>query len=139
MLAAMWLEVPQSRADIVSAWQRPNAVLFIGGGREGPVRLRSLDFVPKRWARALAASLAARVIEAQYHDAVRTRTADLYTAYVDVQEAQAQARLTQASLTSVQELAKVTRRLADSGQVARADSGQVAASPRGERRGGRSP
>jgi hypothetical protein len=42
-LAAMWLEVPQARADIVSAWQRPNSVFFIGGRREAPVRLRSLD------------------------------------------------------------------------------------------------
>ncbi len=108
-LAAMWLEVPQARADIVSAWQQPNSVFFIGSGREGLVRLRPLGAVPKRWARALAASLAAQVIEAQYHDAVRTHTADLYTAYVDVLEAQVQARLTRASLTSLEELAKVTK------------------------------
>jgi cobalt-zinc-cadmium efflux system outer membrane protein len=119
-LAAMWLEVPQARADIVSAWQQPNSVFFIGSGREGLVRLRPLGAVPKRWARALAASLAAQVIEAQYHDAVRTHTADLYTAYVDVLEAQVQARLTRASLTSLEELAKVTNGPAESGQVARA-------------------
>ena len=88
-LAAMWLEVLQTRTDILSARQQPDSLVFIGGGKDGPVRLRPLDLLVKPWARALSAHLAARVTEAQYRDAVRTRIADLFTAYVDVQQANA--------------------------------------------------
>jgi cobalt-zinc-cadmium efflux system outer membrane protein len=126
-LAAMWLEVPQARADVLSARQQPNSLLLISNGKDGPVRLRPLELIPKRWARAFAAGLAARVTEAQYRDAVRTRTADLYAAYVDVQEAQMQAQFARASLGGVEELTNVTKLLTESAQVGKTDLGRVAA------------
>ncbi len=126
-LAAMWLEVAQARADILTARQRPNSVLYIGGGKDRPSRTRPLEVVPKCWARALAASLAARVTEAQYQDSVRTRTADLYTAFVDVQEAKSQARYARRSLAGAEDLTKLTKDLAASGNVAKADLARVIA------------
>ncbi len=126
-LAAMRLEVLQARADILSAGQRPNSLLFIGGGKDGPVRLRLLDVPPKPWVRALAACVAVRVTEAQYRDAVRTRTASLYTTYVDVQEAQVQARFARRSVTGVDQLMKTTKLLAETGQIGKTDLGRTAA------------
>jgi cobalt-zinc-cadmium efflux system outer membrane protein len=119
------LEVTQARADMVSAGQRPNSLVFFGAGKDGPVRVRSLEVIPKRWARGLAAWLAARVIEAQYQDAIRNHTAELHTSYVDVQEAQFQARYARSSLSGLESLAKMTKTLAESGQVAKADSGRA--------------
>jgi outer membrane protein TolC len=126
-LAAMRLEVVQARADVVIAGQRPNSLRFIGGGQEGLVRLRMLDIPPKLWIRALAAHLAARVTEAQYRDAVRTQTANLYTAYVDVQEAQEQTQFARASLTGFEHLVSMTKLLAETGQLGKTDLGRTAA------------
>jgi outer membrane protein, heavy metal efflux system len=126
-LAAMWLEVLQARADILTAWQRPNSRLLIGGGKDGPLRLRSLEVPPKLWARALAARLAPRVTEAQYRDAVRNHTADLYTAYVNVQEARLQSRYARKHLEGVESLLNLTKDLAERGQIGRTDLGRVAA------------
>ncbi len=126
-LAAMWLEVPQARADILAAEQKPKSLLFIGGGKDGLVRLRPLDFAPKRWARALAARLAAQVIEAQYSDAVRTQTANLYTAYVDVQEAKEQARFARTALRGVEQWTNVVKKLGESGRIGKSDVGRTAA------------
>ena len=126
-LAAQWLEIPQARADTITAGQRANSLLFIGGGKEGPVRLRPLDFPPKHWARALAAGLAAHVLEAQYRDAVRTRTADLYTAYVDVQEAQEQARFARASLERLEPMMKRAKVRAERGQGGQTELAGIAA------------
>jgi outer membrane protein TolC len=126
-LAAMWLEVLQARADITTAGQRPNSLVLIGGGKDGPVRLRSLKVPLKVWARALAARLAAWVTEAEYRDAVRTRTADLYAAYVDVQEARLQMRYARKHVEGVEHLLKLTKDLAERGQLGRSDLGRVAA------------
>jgi hypothetical protein len=48
-LAAMWLEVLQTRTDILTAGQRPDCLLFIGGGKDGPLRLWALDLPLKLW------------------------------------------------------------------------------------------
>ena len=126
-LAAMWLEVLQTRTDILTAGQRPDCLLFIGGGKDGPLRLWALDLPLKLWARAISAHLAARVTEAQYRDAVRTRTADLYTAYVDVQEAHMQARVARSSVTGFEQLKKATELLAETGQIRKTELDRIAA------------
>jgi outer membrane protein TolC len=126
-LAAMWLEVLQARADILTAGRPPNSHLVIVGGKDGPVRLRSLEVIAKPWARALAAHLAARVAEAQYRDAVRNRTADLYTAYVEVQESRLQSRYARKHLEGIESLLNLTKDLAERGQIGRTDLGRVAA------------
>jgi cobalt-zinc-cadmium efflux system outer membrane protein len=126
-LAALRMEGPQARADVLTAGQRPNSFLFVVGGKDGPVRLRPLDVPPKRWARALIARLAARVTEAQYRDAVRTQTANLYTAYVGAQEAQLEARFARAYLTGLERLTEVTKQLVERGQGGNIDLGRMAA------------
>jgi outer membrane protein, heavy metal efflux system len=125
-LAAMWLEVVQARADILTAGQRPNSLLLIGGGKDGAVRLRSLEIPLKPWARALAARLAARVTEAQYGNAVRNRTADLYSEYVDVQEARVQMRYARKHVEGVEQVLKLMKDLAKLGQIGRSDLARVA-------------
>jgi outer membrane protein, heavy metal efflux system len=125
-LAAMRLEVLQTHSDILAAGQRPNSLLLIGGGKDGPVWLRSFDLPLKAWARALAARLAARTTEAQYRNAVRTRTAGLYEAYVGVQEAIQQARYARTSVKGVEQLMKTTESLAEKCQIGKIALDRVA-------------
>jgi outer membrane protein TolC len=96
-LAAQRLEVVQAHDDVIAARQRANSLFFIfaDGAR---LRLRPWEFSPKRWVRSLSAIVAARVTEALYRDAVRTRTAELYSAYVDLQAAQSEAAFARATL-----------------------------------------
>ena len=103
-LAARWLEVVQARDDLIRAGQRPNSLLFLGGGNEGIVQLQPFEFAPKLWARSLSAHAAVWVIEAQYRDAVRRSTAELYTAYVDMQEAGIQTRYARVSIARFESL-----------------------------------
>jgi outer membrane protein, heavy metal efflux system len=123
-LAAQWLEVVQARDDVIAAGQRPNTVLLIQANG-AQMRLRPWEFAPKLWMRGLTAGLAARVTEAQYRNAVRTRTAELYTAFVDLQEAQMQVRLARASVTGYESLLDVTKLLTETGQLGKAELAQV--------------
>jgi outer membrane protein, heavy metal efflux system len=126
-LTAQWLEVVQARDDVIAAGQRPNTVLLIQANG-AQMRLRPWEFAPKLWMRGLTAGLAARVIEAQYRNAVRTRTAELCTAFVDLQEAQMQVRLARASVTSYESLLDVTKLLTETGQLGKAELARVNAS-----------
>jgi cobalt-zinc-cadmium efflux system outer membrane protein len=122
----MRLEIPQATADILAAGQRPNSFRFVVGGRDGPVLLRPLDLPPKRWARVLVARLAARAIEAQYRDAVRIQTGNLYTAYIDAQMAQMKVRIARANLTGIKRIMAVIKPLAERGVLGKADVSRIA-------------
>jgi cobalt-zinc-cadmium efflux system outer membrane protein len=121
-LAAQRLEIPQARADVVTAGQHARSYVSIGGNAgPGAVRLRPVADGPKRWARVLAARLAAQVVEAQYEDAVRNQTGSLYTAFVDVQQDQQHTSYARAAVKGAEWLVRVVKILQGRDQVDLAD------------------
>ena len=129
VLRAQHLEIPQAEADITAAWHRSPTLLFTGNRNAGPVdyRIEPLQVVPKRWARALVARRAKAVLEAQYQDSVRLQTANLSTAYVNLQAAQKRVQFANVYFRSVEGLFKTTKLLHDQGQAMRADVDRSAA------------
>ncbi|HEX5444694.1 MAG TPA: TolC family protein, partial [Pirellulales bacterium] len=97
-LRSRFLEIPQARADVLTAGLYANPLVFfdtqlIPYGSYGPQRpggqtqydlniSHPLDLSHKRRERTRVAALAKKVIEAQYQDAVRVEIANLYEAYV---------------------------------------------------------
>jgi cobalt-zinc-cadmium efflux system outer membrane protein len=119
-LRAQAYEIPQARADILTASLRANPILFAdaqlipygsfnrarpGGPTQYDVSVTwPLDVTGKRLARADVACKAAKVLEAQYQDAVRLQIDNLYTAFVDALEARQTVRLAQASVDALRHL-----------------------------------
>ena len=128
-LRALALEVPQAGADITSSGRQSDSFLFFGVGKTGPLiaRLQPWGVTPGRWARVLTARLAARVTEAQYRDAVRLQTDNLYTAFVNAQASQQQVRFARATHAGFENLIKMTRHFAEAGQIGKADFDRVVA------------
>ncbi|HEY2157568.1 MAG TPA: TolC family protein [Isosphaeraceae bacterium] len=107
-------EIPQAQADVLTAGLRANPILFAdaqlvpygsfnkarpGGPTQYDVSVTlPLDVTRKRNARTVVACRAARVLEAQYQDAVRLQIGNLYTAFVDALAARETARLTASSV-----------------------------------------
>jgi outer membrane protein, heavy metal efflux system len=99
-LRALALELPQARADIVTAGLRANPILYAdsqlvpygtynrqrpGGPTQYDLNIsHPIDFSHKRLARMTYAERALLVMEHQYQDAVRIGLNNLYVAYVDV-------------------------------------------------------
>jgi cobalt-zinc-cadmium efflux system outer membrane protein len=118
VLQARYLEIPQARADELTASLRANPFLY-GGAQLLPYKRYSsqsnpggpaqydlnvtypVDLSRKREARIASAHQARRTVEAQYQDAVRQEVDNLYTAYVDVLAARETLRFTQASLVAI--------------------------------------
>jgi cobalt-zinc-cadmium efflux system outer membrane protein len=98
-LRAKALEIPQARADVLTASLRNNPILYADGQLvpygtnsvrrpDGPTQYdlnvsHPLDLSHKRRARATYAARALQVMEAQYQDEVRRAIQLLYNAYVD--------------------------------------------------------
>ncbi len=115
-------EIPQAQADALTAGLRANPIFFAdaqlvpygsfnrarpGGPTQYDVSVTwPLDVTGKRRARTVVACRAAKVLEAQYQDAVRLQIDNLYTAFVDALDAREVARLSAAA-------AEATRRLRD--------------------------
>lgn len=137
------LEIPQARADVLTASLRANPIFFAdaqlipyGNYSErrpgGPVQYdvnisHPVDFSRKRQARTAYASQALRVVEAQYQDAVRLEMQNVYTAYVDVLAARQIARYANASVEGFDRLARATQLLYERDITSRADVSQVRA------------
>ncbi|MBI2824225.1 MAG: TolC family protein [Planctomycetia bacterium] len=120
-LRGRYLDIPQARADELTASLRANPFLY-GDGQLIPYRRYSatsnpggptqydlnvtypLDLSGKRSARMQVACQARRVVEAQYQDAVRVELDNVYTAYVDVLAARETLRLARASLQAVDQV-----------------------------------
>lgn len=135
------LEIPQARADVLTASLRANPIFFAdsqlipyGNYSEkrpgGPVQYdvnisHPVDFSGKRLARTAYASQALRVVEAQYQDAVRVEMQNVYTAYVDVLSARQIARYAKASVEGFERLIRATQLLYERDITSRADVGQV--------------
>ena len=99
-LRALSLELPQARADVLTASLRANPILYAdsqlipygsfnkqrpGGPTQYDLNIsHPIDFSHKRQARIIYAEVSLRVMEHQYQDAVRRGIGDLYAAYVDV-------------------------------------------------------
>jgi cobalt-zinc-cadmium efflux system outer membrane protein len=135
------LEIPQARADVLTASLRANPILFAdaqlvpygkfseerpGGATQYDVNIsHPVDFSRKRRARTAFASQAMRVVEAQYQDATRVEIQNVYTAYVDVLSARQIARYAKASVDGFDRLIRATTLLYERDISSRADVSQV--------------
>ncbi len=111
-LRTKWLEIPQARADVLTASLRANPLVFgtvssIPYGSYSQQRpgetsysatvIYPVDVSHKRAARTEVACEAQRVLEAQYQDAVRLAIDRLYIAYLDVIAARETLRFAEAN------------------------------------------
>lgn len=123
-LRAKRYELPQARADVLTASQRANPLYFLSAnnlpyrpyspGRFGAVQyaptvVQPFDVNDKRRARIEAASQAVRVLEAQYQNAVRLAIDELYVAYTDVIVARETLRYAEVNLASAHTLFEASR------------------------------
>ncbi|HEX3724967.1 MAG TPA: TolC family protein [Pirellulales bacterium] len=134
------LELPQARADVLSASLLANPLVFatassIPYGSYSPTRpgengysatvIYPLDVSKKRLARTDVASQAQHVLEAQYQDAVRMEVDRLYTAYVDVVAARDTVRYSQASQAGLRSMSDRIRTQFESSLASRPDLERV--------------
>lgn len=118
-LRAKSYEIPQARADVITAGLRGNPFYFLsaggypyapygptrpGGNNYGVTVVQPVDLNHKRQARAEAARAALSVLELQYQNAVRLAIDDLYNAFLDVVVARETIRYAEASLAGSQRL-----------------------------------
>jgi len=137
------LEIPQARADVLTAGLRANPIFYADAqlvpyGRwseerpGGPVQYdvnisHPVDFSRKRRARVEFATRAMHVTEAMYQDAVRLEINNLYTAYLDVLSARQTTRYAKASADGLTGLIRATELLYEKDLASRADVNQVRA------------
>ena len=126
-LRSKFLEIPQMRADVLTASLRANPIFYADSQLvpygsdsvkrpDGPTQYDvnisyPFDISHKRQARTAYANRALKVVEAQYQDAVRLAIGNLYGAFVDVLTARAAVRYMQASLKGNDEYVRVTEGL----------------------------
>lgn len=118
-LRSKYYEVPQARADVLTAGLRGNPFYFASasnypykayspsrpGGVDCSVSVvQPVDINHKRQARAQAAAAAVKVLEAQYQNAVRLAIADLYNSFLQVVIARETVRYSEASLAGAERL-----------------------------------
>lgn len=118
-LRAKAYEIPQARADVITAGLRGNPFYFLtasnygyapyspnrpGGNNYSATVIQPFDVNRKRDARSAAARAALSVLEAQYQNAVRLAIDDLYIAFVDVIVARETLRYAQASLAGARQM-----------------------------------
>jgi cobalt-zinc-cadmium efflux system outer membrane protein len=136
-LKSKFYEIPQAKADLLTASLRANPVFYAdsqlvpygqytrekpGGQTQYDVNISyPLDISRKRQARTASAVRAAKTIEAQYQDAVRQTIDNLYSAYVDVLQARRTIAFSQASLTGLKGALEATIDLFNRGQKTEGD------------------
>lgn len=140
-LKALSMEIPQARADILTASLRANPIVYAdtqyipyerfstrrpGGPTQYDLNIsHPIDYSHKRRARMDYAALALRVTEAQYQNAVRIEINNLYIAFVDVLAARQTVRYTKASMAGLGVLLQKTQLLYDKDIASRADVNEV--------------
>jgi outer membrane protein, heavy metal efflux system len=113
-LSSKFYEIPQAKADILTASLRANPVFYAdaqlvpygqysrdrpGGQTQYDVNISyPLDLSHKRQARTASAVRATKVTEAQYQDAVRQSIDNLYSGYVDLLQARRTIAFSKAAL-----------------------------------------
>ncbi|HEX8203275.1 MAG TPA: TolC family protein, partial [Isosphaeraceae bacterium] len=136
-LRSQYLEIPQARADVLTAGLRANPLLSAdvqqvpfgrfseqrpGGPTQYDVYLTyPLDLNHKRRVRIDVACRAQKVLEAQYQDAVRQQVAGLSAAFVDVLAARETVRYARATIQGLDQLEEVIRTLRKEGEATEAD------------------
>lgn len=118
-------EIPQARADVLTAGQRANPLYFLSASnypyqpysraRPGSVEystsiVQPFDVNHKRLARMDAADRALRVLEAQYQNAVRLAIDDLYQTFTDVVVARETLRYAEVSSAGATTLFEASQR-----------------------------
>jgi cobalt-zinc-cadmium efflux system outer membrane protein len=140
-LRSKFMEIPQARADILTASLRANPILYAdsqlvpygsfsnrkpGGPTQYDLNIsHPFDYSHKRRARIVYATQALKVTEAQYQDAVRIEINNLYTAFLDVLAARQTVRYARASVAGLERLLRATRLLYERDVFSRADVNQV--------------
>jgi outer membrane protein, heavy metal efflux system len=126
-LKARAFEIPQARADVLTAGLRANPILYVdgqlipygaftrtrpGGQTQYDLNIsHPIDLTGKRKARIRSASEAGKVLEAQYQDAVRIEVENLGTVFIDALAADDDVRQLRAGLQGIEEILEITRRL----------------------------
>lgn len=124
-LRSRFMEIPQARADILTASLYANPLVFFdtqlvpygnfsrerpGGPTQYDLNVsHPLDISGKRRARVQVASAAEKVIEAQYQDAVRMEIANLYEAYLGALLARESIRFSRAALSGLDAVLETIR------------------------------
>lgn len=124
-LRSRFLEIPQARADVLTAGLYANPLVFFdtqlipygaytaqrpGGQTQYDLNIsHPVDLSHKRRERTRVAALAQKVIEAQYQDAVRVEIANLYEAYVGALLARDAVRFSQAALAGLDQVLDTIR------------------------------
>jgi cobalt-zinc-cadmium efflux system outer membrane protein len=134
-LRGKFFEIPQAKADVLTAGLRANPIFYADGqlvpyGRYsrrrsgGPTQYdvnisQPLDLSRKRQARAVAAERAVSVLEAEFQNAVRIQIDNLYTAFVDVLATRETVRFAEASVAGLERVLKVSETLYKRADVTR--------------------
>lgn len=119
-LRSRYLEIPQARADVLTAGLYANPLLFFdtqlvpygsysaqrpGGQTQYDLNIsHPVDLTRKRRERTRVATLAQKVIEAQYQDSIRIEIANLYEAYVGALLARESVRFSRAALDGLNQV-----------------------------------
>lgn len=132
-LRAKYYEIPQARADVLTAGLRADPFYFLSASSYpyqaySPARpgnngysasiVHPFDVNGKRKARSQAAAQAVRVLEAQYQDAVRLAIDGLYAGFLDVMVARETLRYAEASFAGAEKLAQAVELQLRSGAIA---------------------
>jgi outer membrane protein, heavy metal efflux system len=126
-LKAKFLEIPQGRADVLTASLRANPIFYADSQLvpygsdsvrrpDGPTQYdvnisHPIDWSHKRLARIALASRAVEVMEAQYQNEVRLAIQNVYSAYVDVLAARETVRYLETSITGLEQVLTAYERL----------------------------
>ncbi len=124
-LRSRFLEIPQARADILTASLYANPLVYFdtqlipygrysldrpGGQTQYDLNIsHPIDLSGKRRARIRVATAAKNVVEAQYQDAVRVEIANLYEAYLGALLARESVRFSQAALKGLDQVLEKVR------------------------------
>ena len=140
-LRSKYYEIPQARADVLTAGLRANPFVFFSAssypykaytpsrpGENGysMTVIHPFDLNHKRRAREIAASRALQVLEAQYQDAVRLTVEELHVAFLDALVARETLRYAEASLTGVNKLYQAAETQLHAGNITRQDVENIA-------------
>ena len=137
-LKSKYYEIPQARADVLTASLRANPVFYAdaqlvpygqytrsrpGGQTQYDVNISyPLDISRKRIFRTRSAVNAQKVTEAQYQDAVRQTIDNLYSGYVDVLQARRTIAFSKAGLDGLNKALKDTEALIEGNEKKKSDA-----------------
>ncbi|HUY31449.1 MAG TPA: TolC family protein [Pirellulales bacterium] len=134
-------EIPQARADVLTAGLRANPFVF-GTASSYPYQayspsrpgqnsysmtvIQAIDVNRKRLARIEVATRAKQVLEAQYQDAVRIEIDNLYNVFLDVVAARESLRYARAGLAGLDRVLRTARGQFDAGDISEPEYERVA-------------